>query len=82
MSLKVEVISRHGCHLCEIAESVVRDVLKEVNFELLVKYVDEDDLLNQEYGEEVPVTLINGQRHDYFKVDRNRFKNAILRLRQ
>ena len=82
MSIKVEVISRHGCHLCEIAESVVRDVLKEVNFELLVKYVDEDDLLNQEYGEEVPVTLINGQRHDYFKVDRERFKNAILRLRQ
>ena len=82
MSLKVEVISRHGCHLCEIAESVVRDVQKEVDFELLVKYVDEDDLLNQEYGEEVPVTLINGQRHDYFKVDRERFKNAILRLRQ
>lgn len=82
MSIKVEVISRHGCHLCEIAESVVRDVLKEVNFKLLVKYVDEDDLLDQEYGEEVPVTLINGQRHDYFKVDRERFKNAILRLRQ
>lgn len=82
MSLKVEVISRHGCHLCEIAESVVRDVKKEVDFELLVKYVDEDDLLNQEYGEEVPVTLINGQRHDYFKVDRERFKNAILRLRR
>ena len=82
MSIKVEVISRHGCHLCEIAESVVRDVQKEVDFELLVKYVDEDDLLNQEYGEEVPVTLINGQRHDYFKVDRERFKNAILRLRQ
>ena len=82
MSIKVEVISRHGCHLCEIAESVVGDVKKEVDFELLVKYVDEDDLLNQEYGEEVPVTLINGQRHDYFKVDRERFKNAILRLRQ
>ena len=82
MNIKVEVISRHGCHLCEIAESVVRDVKKEVDFELLVKYVDEDDLLNQEYGEEVPVTLINGQRHDYFKVDRERFKNAILRLRQ
>ena len=82
MSIKVEVISRHGCHLCEIAESVVCDVMKEVDFELLVKYVDEDDLLNQEYGEEVPVTLINGQRHDYFKVDRERFKNAILRLRQ
>ena len=82
MSIKVEVISRHGCHLCEIAESVVRDVKKEVNFELLVKYVDEDDLLNKAYGEEVPVTLINGQRHDYFKVDRERFKNAILRLRQ
>ena len=79
MSIKVEVISRHGCHLCEIAESVVRDVKKEVDFELLVKYVDEDDLLNQEYGEEVPVTLINGQRHDYFKVDKERFIEALIK---
>ena len=80
--VKVEVISRHGCHLCEIAESVVKDVKGEIHFELAISYVDEDKDLNEKYGEEVPVTLINGERHDYFKVDRDRFRNAISRLRQ
>lgn len=82
MMVKVEVISRHGCHLCEIAESVVKEVKREIDFELAISYVDEDKDLNEKYGEEVPVTLINGERHDYFKVDRDRFRNAISRLRQ
>jgi hypothetical protein len=76
--VKVEVISRHGCHLCEIAESVVKEVKREMDFELAISYVDEDKDLNEKYGEEVPVTLINGERHDYFKVDKQRFKNSIL----
>jgi len=80
--VKVEIISRHGCHLCEIAESVVKEVKSEIDFELAISYVDEDKSLNEKYGEEVPVTLINGERHDYFKVDRDRFRNAISRLRQ
>ena len=80
--VKVEVIYRHGCHLCEIAESVVKEVKREIDFELVISYVDEDKSLNEKYGEEVPVTLINGERHDYFKVDRDRFRNAISRLRQ
>ena len=82
MMVKVEIISRHGCHLCEIAELVVKEVKSEIDFELVISYVDEDKDLNEKYGEEVPVTLINGERHDYFKVDRDRFRNAISRLRQ
>lgn len=82
MMVKVEIISRHGCHLCEIAESVVKEVKSEIDFELVISYVDENESLNEKYGEEVPVTLINGERHDYFKVDRDRFRNAISRLRQ
>ena len=80
--VKVEIISRHGCHLCEIAELVVKEVKREIDFDLAIRYVDEDKDLNEKYGEEVPVTLINGERHDYFKVDRDRFRNAISRLRQ
>jgi hypothetical protein len=53
-------------------------VKREIDFELAISYVDEDKDLNEKYGEEVPVTLINGERHDYFKVDKQRFKNSIL----
>ena len=76
------MLFRSGCHLCEVAEEIVRSVQEEISFELEVKFVDGDVELESKYGEEVPVTLINGQRHDYFKVDRERFKSELLRLHQ
>ena len=82
MSISVEIFSRHGCHLCEVAEEVIRDVQKEVSFDLRVTLIDDSPELSAKYGEEVPVTLINGERHDYFRIERERFKNALLRLHQ
>ena len=82
MSVEVTFYSRRGCHLCEVAESVVRDVNKEVSFDLQVIYIDGDAHLEREYGEEVPVTVINGKRHDYFKVDKKRFTEAVLHPHQ
>ena len=79
---KVEIYSRTGCHLCEVAESTVREVQTEIDFELSIIYIDENSELESQYGEEVPVTVINGERHDFFRVDRERFKSAILRLRR
>ncbi len=79
---KVEIYSRTGCHLCEMAESIVREVQAEIDFELSIIYIDDNSELESQYGEEVPVTVINGERHDFFRVDRERFKSAILRLRR
>ncbi len=82
MSVEVTIYSRHGCHLCEIAESVVREVNQEVSFDLKLIYIDGNPHLEKEFGEEVPVTLINGKRHDYFKVDKKRFTEAVLHPHQ
>ena len=82
MSVEVIIYSRPGCHLCEVAESVVREVNQEVSFDLKVIYIDGDPHLEKEFGEEVPVTLINGKRHDYFKVDKKRFTEAVLHPHQ
>jgi hypothetical protein len=64
------------------AEEIVREILKEISFDLEVIYIDGDQGLERLYGEEVPVTLINGAKHDYFRVDKKRFSEAILRQRQ
>ena len=82
MTIKVEIYTRKGCHLCEVAEQIVREVRSEIPFELQIIDIEGNSDLEKEFGEEVPVTLINGRRHDYFKVDKVRFKDAILRLRQ
>ena len=82
MNTKVVIYSRVSCHLCEEAEKNLREVLVEIPFDLEVIYIDGDQELERLYGEEVPVTLINGAKHDYFRVDKKRFSEAILRQRQ
>ena len=82
MNTQVVIYSRVSCHLCQEAEKNVREVLTDIPFELEVIYIDGDQELEKLYGEEVPVTLINGAKHDYFRVDKKRFSEAILRQRQ
>jgi len=82
MSTRVVIYSRVNCHLCQEAEKSVREVLTEIPFELEVIYIDGDQELERLYGKEVPVTFINGAKHDYFRVDKERFSEAILRQHQ
>ena len=82
MSTQVVIYSRVNCHLCQEAEKSVREVMVETPIELEIIYIDGDRELERLYGEEVPVTLINGAKHDYFRVDKERFSEAILRQRQ
>jgi glutaredoxin len=78
----VMMYSRRNCHLCEVAKEVVESARNEADFEFEVVFIDGDEGLEKEYGEEVPVTLINGKRHDYFRVDRTRFIEAVLHPHQ
>ena len=82
MKTLVTMYSRRNCHLCEVAKEVVESARKEADFEFEVVFIDGDAGLEKEYGEEVPVTLINGKRHDYFRVDRARFIEAVLHPHQ
>ncbi len=82
MKAKVVIFSRQNCHLCHEAEKIVREVLLEISFELEVINIDGNAELESLYGEEVPVTMINGAKHDYFKVDKKRFSEAVLRQHQ
>jgi glutaredoxin len=82
MNTKVVIYSRVNCHLCQDAEKNAREVLVDIPFDLKVIYIDGDQELERLYGEEVPVTLINGAKHDYFRVDKKRFSEAILHQHQ
>ena len=79
---RVIIYSRKNCHLCEVAKEVVESARNEAEFELEIVFIDGNPELEKLYGEEVPVTMINGKRHDYFRVDRARFIEAVLHPRQ
>ena len=74
---KVTVYSRTGCHLCEIAIDLIKSVKQENNFGLEIKLIDNNSELEKEYGEQVPVILIDEKVHDYWRVDLIRFTTAI-----
>ena len=78
----VTVYSRHGCHLCEDAVNTLEGLREELAFEIEIIYIDGDAELEKLYGEQVPVTHIDGEHHDFWRVDPIRFRSSLEILRQ
>ena len=81
----VTVYSRSSCHLCDVALSNIEKFKSEFDFTIEKILIDGNLELEKKYGEEVPVILINGKPHDFFRIDKDRFRNAMQkesRLRQ
>ena len=82
---KVLLYSRSGCHLCDVAletlEKLQNELVQTSPFEIEVALIDGQPDLEREYGEQVPVTLIDGKVHDFWRVDPERFKKALLQRR-
>ena len=51
--------------------------MSDLKFELDIKLIDDDIKLQEEFGEQVPVILIEGKVHDYWRVDLERFTKAV-----
>lgn len=73
----VTVVSRQGCHLCEVAETEVARICGELDVPWEVTDVDADPELRAEYGDQVPVILIDGKEHGYWRLEEDRFRAAL-----
>jgi len=78
----VTVFGRHGCHLCDVATSVLEGMQAELNFEIEKIYIDGNIELEKLYGEQIPVIHIDGKHHDFFKVNPERFRLSLEKHRQ
>jgi glutaredoxin len=78
----VTVYSRHGCHLCENAVNTLESMREELAFEIEIIYIDGNPELEKLYGHEVPVIHINGEHHDFYKVDPERFRTSLEKHRR
>lgn len=78
--IEVSIYSRSNCHLCEVALSVLEEIRNELDFQITKILIDGKPELEEKYGEQVPVILINGQPHDFFRIDPERFRLAISKL--
>ena len=78
----VTVFSRHGCHLCEDAIKTLENMREELAFEIEIIYIDGDAELEKLYRHEVPVIHINGEHHDFYRVDPERFRTSLEKHRR
>ncbi len=76
-SSRVRLYSKPGCHLCDDARAVIERVCADLGTSYdEVDIFTSPDLVRQ-YGEEIPVTLVDGARHDFWRVDEQRLRRAL-----
>lgn len=80
---EVTLLTRAGCGLCTTALARLRAVCAEFGVEPGVVDVDEaaktDPGLRAEYGDRLPVVLLDGREHSYFDVDEPRLRADLSR---
>lgn len=73
----IELVGKPGCHLCEEARAVIEAVAAQEGVPWRERSILEEQELFDRYAEQIPVTLINGQVHDIWRVDAERLRSAI-----
>jgi hypothetical protein len=75
----ITLLSRPGCHLCDDARTVIGRVAADLGMSWEERDItaSPDDLAN--YSEMIPVTLIDGVQHDFWRVSEERLRAALLR---
>jgi hypothetical protein len=86
--VNLTLIGKPGCHLCDDARMVVNTVIAEfkaahtgVNASVQVQFDEENILDNQalfnHYSDEIPVLMVNGKVHNYWRIDPIRLRDAL-----
>ena len=74
---RVTLIGKPGCHLCDDARAVIAEVTAELGESFAEHSVLDDPELLSRYAEEIPVTLVDGRQHDFWRVDAARLRAAL-----
>lgn len=76
--IRVTLIGRDGCHLCDEASAVIEGVLEGFTDVFLEhRNLSEDPVWAKDYAEKIPVILINGVEHAYWRVNPERFGESL-----
>ena len=75
----VTLITRAGCHLCDEAAAVLARMRAELGFGYDELDVDADRDRRNEYSDRVPVILLDGKEHGYWRVEEDRLRKALTR---
>ena len=78
MTARLQLLTREGCHLCEAAAATLAQLAAEAGLEPPESIdVDADPETQAEFGDRVPVVLLDGREHSYFSVDVPRLRKDL-----
>ncbi|EIV94229.1 glutaredoxin family protein [Frankia sp. QA3] len=76
-SARITLLTRAGCHLCDTARAAIARVAEQERVGWREADVDADPRLADEYGDRVPVILVDGREHGYWRVEEERLRRAL-----
>lgn len=68
---------RPACHLCEYAREALDRVRTATGVSWAEVSVESDPDLEREYGDRVPVIMLDGREHSWFRVEEERLLNDL-----
>ena len=74
---RITLIGKPGCHLCDEAREVVARVTAELGEDYEELSILDDPELRSRYWEQIPVTLVDGEQHDFWRVSEARLRAAL-----
>ncbi len=79
MSHEVTLLVRADCQACAAARADIARICAELDVPWHSSDVDADPELRAEYGDRIPVILIDGQEHGFWTVQEQRLREALSR---
>ncbi len=77
MTPRITLYSKPGCHLCADARAVIERVCVDVGTSFEEVDITASAELMAAHGEQIPVTLVDGRQHDFWRVDEARLRRAL-----
>ncbi len=77
MTPRVTLYGKPGCHLCDDARVVIARVCADLGVGFDEVDISTSTDLMSEYGEQIPVTFVDGRQHDFWRVDESRLRRAL-----
>jgi glutaredoxin len=72
LSERIVLYTRAGCHLCDDAAAALARVREQTGVGWTEVDISGDPELTAEYGDRIPVVVLDGREHGYWRVEEAR----------
>ncbi len=81
---RVDLLTRDGCTICARVHARLAELASELDFDLSTTDVDAaasagNPVLRAEFGDRLPVILLDGHEHSYWEIDEARLRADLAR---